>query len=82
MNGPTPRRSRSLESDQGGGLVQLSGYDGDAVMHHDQEDRTGRFVGTYIDTTQEAIDRGILRVAPEKRRGCLISKSWIACPTR
>ena len=36
-------------------------------MRHDRDDRSGSGVGTSIDTTQEASDRGILRVAPEKK---------------
>ena len=54
-------------SDRGGGKGQLNDDDGDAVMHHDQDDRSGRCVGTSTDTKQEARDRGILRVAPEKK---------------
>uniref|UniRef100_M4BS02 Uncharacterized protein n=1 Tax=Hyaloperonospora arabidopsidis (strain Emoy2) TaxID=559515 RepID=M4BS02_HYAAE len=61
------RRSRSLESDRGGGLGQFNDDDGDAVMRQDQDDRTGCGVGNAIDTTQEAKGSGILRVAPEKK---------------
>ena len=58
--------SRSLESNQGGGKSQSNYGDFDAVMRHNQDDRAGRGVGTSIDTTQEARDRDILCVAPEK----------------
>ena len=54
-----------LNSDRGGGLVHFN--DGDAKMHHDQEDRTGRGFSTSINTMQEARHRGILRVSPEKK---------------
>ena len=64
---PSPRRSRSLESGRGRGKGQFNDDEGDAVMGHDQDDRTGRGVGTSIDPTQEASDCGILRVAPEKK---------------
>uniref|UniRef100_M4C2L8 RxLR effector candidate protein n=1 Tax=Hyaloperonospora arabidopsidis (strain Emoy2) TaxID=559515 RepID=M4C2L8_HYAAE len=64
---PSPRRSRYLEIDRGGVLVQFSHDDGNAVTRHDQRDRTVRGVGTSIDTTQEVRDHGILRVAPEKK---------------
>uniref|UniRef100_M4B1P1 RxLR effector candidate protein n=1 Tax=Hyaloperonospora arabidopsidis (strain Emoy2) TaxID=559515 RepID=M4B1P1_HYAAE len=61
------RRSRLLESNQGGGKSQSNYDDGDAVMHHNQDDHAERGVGTSIDTTQEARDRDVLRVAPEKK---------------
>uniref|UniRef100_M4BBM2 RxLR effector candidate protein n=1 Tax=Hyaloperonospora arabidopsidis (strain Emoy2) TaxID=559515 RepID=M4BBM2_HYAAE len=64
---PSPRRSHSLESNQGGGKSQSKYGDGDAVMRHNQDDRAGRGVGTSIDTTQDARDRDVLRVAPEKK---------------
>ena len=56
-----------LESNQGGGMSQSNYDDGDAVMRHNQDDRDGRGVGSSIDTTQEARDRDVLRVAPEKK---------------
>ena len=59
--------SRSLESNQGGGKSQSNYGDFDAVMRHNQDDRAGRGVGTSIETTQEARDRDVLRVAPEKK---------------
>ena len=37
------------------------------VMRHNQDDRAGCGVGTSIDTTQEARDRDVLRVATEKK---------------
>ena len=37
----SPRRSRSLESNQGGGKSQSNYDDGDAVMRHNQDDRAG-----------------------------------------
>uniref|UniRef100_M4BI44 Uncharacterized protein n=1 Tax=Hyaloperonospora arabidopsidis (strain Emoy2) TaxID=559515 RepID=M4BI44_HYAAE len=61
---PSQRQSRWLESNRGGGKGQFNDDDGDAVMRHDQYDCTGRGVSAYIDTTQEAIDRGILHIAP------------------
>ena len=78
----SPRRSRSLERSQGGGNSQFNCDDGEEVMRHDQDDCAGRGVGTSIDTTQEARGRDVVRVAPEKRRGCLLRECWIACPTR
>ena len=64
---PSPRLSPSLESNQGGGKSQ-SNYDGgDAVLRHNQDDHSGRGVGTSIDTTHEARDRDPRRVAPEKK---------------
>ena len=48
---PSPRRSRSLDSNQGGGKSQSNYDDGDAVMRHNQDDRAGRGVGASIDTT-------------------------------
>ena len=36
-------------------------------MRRDQDDRTGRGVGASIDTTQEVINRGILRIALDKK---------------
>ena len=35
-------------------------------MRHNQDDRAGRKVGTSVDNTQEARDRDVRRVAPEK----------------
>ena len=64
---PSPRRSRSLKSNRGGGKSQLNYDYGDAVMRQNQDDRAGRGVGTSIETTQEARDRDVLRVAPEKK---------------
>ena len=32
---PSPRRSRSLESDRGGGKIQVNDDDGDSAMRHD-----------------------------------------------
>ena len=64
---PSLRRSRMLVSDRDGGLGIFNDDDGDAVIHHDQDDRTVHGVGTSIDTTQEDRDCGILRVAPEKK---------------
>ena len=64
---PSPRRSRSLESGRGRGKGQFNDDEGDAVMLHDQDDRTGRGISTSIDTTQEARDRTIVGVAPEKK---------------
>uniref|UniRef100_M4BZI3 RxLR effector candidate protein n=1 Tax=Hyaloperonospora arabidopsidis (strain Emoy2) TaxID=559515 RepID=M4BZI3_HYAAE len=66
LDDPSPRRSRSLESDRGRGSGQCNDDNGDAVMCHDQDDRIGHGVGTSIGITQEARDRGILRVAPER----------------
>ena len=48
LDAPSPRRSRSLESDRGDGKGQFNADHGDAVMRHDQDDRTGRGVGTSI----------------------------------
>ena len=79
---PSPRRSRSLESDRGGDMGEFNDDGGDAVMRHNQDDRTGSGVGTYANITQEARDCGISRVAPEKRRVCLFSKFWITFTTR
>ena len=66
---PSSRRSRLLESNQGGGKIQSNYDDGDAVMRYNQDDRAGagRGVGTSIDTTQEARDRDVLQVASEKK---------------
>ena len=36
-------------------------------MRHNQDDCAGRGVGTSFDTTKEAGDRDVLRVAPEKK---------------
>ena len=36
-------------------------------MRHNQDDRARRIVGISIDTTQEASDCGVLRVAPGKK---------------
>ena len=59
-----------LESNQGGGKSQSSYDDGDAVMHHNHDDRAGRSVVTSISTTLEARDSDVLRVASEKK-ACL-----------
>ena len=61
------RRSRSLESDRGGGKSQFNDVDEYAVMLHDQDDGTGRGIVTSIEITQETRDRRILRIAPEKK---------------
>ena len=79
---PSPRRIRLLESNQGGGKSQSNYDEGDTVMHHNQDNRTGRGVGTSIDTTQEARDRDVVRVLRRRRCGCLLRECWIACPTR
>ena len=73
---PSPRRSRSLESNQGGGKSQSNYDDGDAVMRHNQDDRAERGVGTSIDTMQEARDRDVLRVAPEKKAWLPPQRVW------
>ena len=64
---PSPRRNRSLESNHGGGKSQFKEDDSDAEMRHNQDDRAGRGVDTSIDTTQEARDLNVLRVAPKKK---------------
>ena len=43
----SPRRSCSLESNQGGGKSQSNYDDGDAVMRHNQNDRAGRGVSIF-----------------------------------
>ena len=67
----SPMRSRSPESNQGGGKSQSNYDDGDAVMHHNQDDLAGSGVGTSIDTTQEARYRDVLGVAPSE-------KAWLS----
>uniref|UniRef100_M4C0T8 Uncharacterized protein n=1 Tax=Hyaloperonospora arabidopsidis (strain Emoy2) TaxID=559515 RepID=M4C0T8_HYAAE len=64
---PSPRRSLSLESNQGGGKSQSNYNGGDADMRHNRDEHAGRGVGTSIDIMQEARDRDVLRVAPEKK---------------
>uniref|UniRef100_M4B521 Uncharacterized protein n=1 Tax=Hyaloperonospora arabidopsidis (strain Emoy2) TaxID=559515 RepID=M4B521_HYAAE len=64
---PSLRRSRLLESNQGSGKSQTNYDEGGAVKRHNQEDRAGFGAGTSIDTTQEARDSDVLRVAPEKK---------------
>ena len=66
-NAPFTRWSSSLESNQGGGKSQSNYDDGDAVMHHNQDDCAGRGVANSIDTTQEARDRDVLLFASDKR---------------
>ena len=61
------RRSRSLEIDRGVRLGHFNDDDGDAVMRHEQDARTGYGVGTSIETMQEVGDRGILYVSPDKK---------------
>ena len=61
------RRSRSFESNQGGGKSQSNYDDGDAVMHHNQDDCAGRGVANSIDTAQEARDRDVLLFASDKK---------------
>ena len=60
---PSPRRILFAESERSHRNV----LDGDAIMHHSPNDRNDPGVGTSIDTRQEAVDRNILRVAPEKK---------------
>ena len=72
---PSPRRSRSLESDRGGGLDQFNDEDGNAVIRQDQDNRTGRGVGNSTDTTQESRYCGILHVAPEKKHESLSARA-------
>ena len=71
---PSPGRSRSLESDRSGSKRQFNDDDGDAVMLHDQDDRTGRGVGTFIDTTQKPEIAASCASLSRKRRGCLLSE--------
>ena len=78
----SPSQSRLIDCDRDGCLVQSSDDDGDAVTRHDQDGRAGHGVGTSIDTTQEARDRGILCVDPEKKRGCLLCECGSPFPTR
>ena len=56
--------------------------DGDAVMHHGQDDRAGHVVSTSIDAMQESRDYGILRVAPKEKVCFFLSECWIDYPTR
>ena len=64
---PSPRRSRSAESEEGHGFGHRNDLDGDAIMHQSPSDRDDPGVGTSIDTSQETVDRNILRLAPEKK---------------
>uniref|UniRef100_M4B650 RxLR effector candidate protein n=1 Tax=Hyaloperonospora arabidopsidis (strain Emoy2) TaxID=559515 RepID=M4B650_HYAAE len=64
---PSPRKSRSPESNQGGAKSQSNYDDGDSVMRHNQDESAGRSVRTSIDTTHEDRDREVLHVAPEKK---------------
>uniref|UniRef100_M4C093 RxLR effector candidate protein n=1 Tax=Hyaloperonospora arabidopsidis (strain Emoy2) TaxID=559515 RepID=M4C093_HYAAE len=64
---PSPRRSCSAESEKGYGFGHRNDLDCDAIMHHSPGDRDDPGVGTSIDTSQETVDRNILRLAPEKK---------------
>ena len=64
---PSLRRSRSAESEKGYGFGHWNDLDCDAIMHHSPGDRDDPGVGTSIDTSQETVDRNILRLAPEKK---------------
>ena len=64
---PSPRRSRSAESEKGHGSGHRNDLDGDVIMHQSPSDRDDPGFGTSINTRQEIVDRNILRVAPEKK---------------
>ena len=75
---PSPRRSRSTESE----LSHRNDRDGDAIMHHSPSDRDDPGVGTSIDTRQETVDCNILCVAPEKMPGLPPQTVLLVCLTR
>ena len=51
---------------QGGGSGRRKDYEGDAVMHHSQDNRAGHGVETSIGTKQEDQDYSIMRASLEK----------------
>ena len=62
----SPRQSRSVESMRGGGSVHREDDDGDAIMRHSPGVQDDQSVDASVDTNQEADDRNITRLAPQK----------------
>uniref|UniRef100_A0AAV1UAV8 Uncharacterized protein n=1 Tax=Peronospora matthiolae TaxID=2874970 RepID=A0AAV1UAV8_9STRA len=69
---PSPKRRRSKSQDSGA----HSGV-GSPI-----ETTSQRGASTSVGTSQEERDRSVLRLAPEKRHGCLPNPSWITCRRR
>uniref|UniRef100_A0AAV1U6F8 Uncharacterized protein n=1 Tax=Peronospora matthiolae TaxID=2874970 RepID=A0AAV1U6F8_9STRA len=69
---PSPKRRRSKSQDSGAHSGVGSPID----------TTSQRGASTSVGTSQEERDRSVLRLAPEKRHGCLPNPSWITCRRR
>uniref|UniRef100_A0AAV1T5L0 Uncharacterized protein n=1 Tax=Peronospora matthiolae TaxID=2874970 RepID=A0AAV1T5L0_9STRA len=69
---PSPKRRRSRSRDSGA----------NSGVGSPMDTTSQRGASTSVGTSQEERDRNVLRLAPEKRHGCLLNPSWITCRRR
>uniref|UniRef100_A0AAV1VIZ3 Uncharacterized protein n=1 Tax=Peronospora matthiolae TaxID=2874970 RepID=A0AAV1VIZ3_9STRA len=69
---PSPKRRRSRSRDSGA----------NSGVGSPMDTTSQRGASTSVGTSQEERDRNVLRLAPERRHGCLQNPSWITCRRR